>query len=72
MEEERLWKFKKPEWLNSAWARNAGVYGAGGLVCAMRATVAHHPGFRDSMSRSSIRWRWTIAALGLPSSEMRC
>ncbi|EON96648.1 putative upf0220 domain protein [Phaeoacremonium minimum UCRPA7] len=31
MSEERLWKFSKPEWLNSAWARNAGVYGAGGL-----------------------------------------
>jgi hypothetical protein len=30
--EERLWKFKKPEWLNSVWARNAGVYGAGALV----------------------------------------
>jgi len=33
MEEERLWKFRKPEWLNSVWARNSGVYGAGGLVC---------------------------------------
>ncbi|RNJ53394.1 hypothetical protein D7B24_001962 [Verticillium nonalfalfae] len=32
MEEERLWKFRKPEWLNSAWSRNAGVYAAGGLV----------------------------------------
>lgn len=32
MEEERLWKFRKPEWLNSMWARNAGVYGAGALV----------------------------------------
>lgn len=32
MEEERLWKFRKPEWLNSAWARNAGVYSAGALV----------------------------------------
>ncbi|CAI4210410.1 unnamed protein product [Parascedosporium putredinis] len=31
MEEERLWKFRKPEWLNSIWARNAGVYAAGGL-----------------------------------------
>ncbi|KAF3356469.1 hypothetical protein VdG1_03749 [Verticillium dahliae VDG1] len=31
MEEERLWKFRKPEWLNSAWSRNAGVYAAGGL-----------------------------------------
>ncbi|KAK1482571.1 hypothetical protein CCUS01_04184 [Colletotrichum cuscutae] len=32
MEEERLWKFSKPEWLNSAWARNFGVYGAGALI----------------------------------------
>ncbi|GAP89089.2 putative upf0220 domain protein [Rosellinia necatrix] len=31
MEEERLWKFGKPAWLNSAWARNAGIYAAGGL-----------------------------------------
>ncbi|KAK3378018.1 hypothetical protein B0H63DRAFT_232972 [Podospora didyma] len=32
MSEDRLFKFRKPEWLNSVWARNAGVYGAGGLV----------------------------------------
>ncbi|KAK4104949.1 UPF0220-domain-containing protein [Parathielavia hyrcaniae] len=31
MSEDRLWKFRRPEWLNSIWARNAGVYGAGGL-----------------------------------------
>jgi len=31
MSEERLWKFRKPQWLNSVWARNAGVYAAGGL-----------------------------------------
>ncbi|EMR64867.1 hypothetical protein MGN70_002643 [Eutypa lata] len=31
MEEDRLWKFTRPEWLNSAWARSAGVYGAGAL-----------------------------------------
>ncbi|KAG8666299.1 Vacuolar protein sorting-associated protein 68 [Fusarium poae] len=31
MEEERLWKFSRPEWLNSVWARNAGVYGAGAI-----------------------------------------
>ncbi|KAF2964456.1 hypothetical protein GQX73_g9104 [Xylaria multiplex] len=31
MEEDRLWKFGKPAWLNSAWARNAGVYSAGAL-----------------------------------------
>ncbi|KAI2643503.1 hypothetical protein GGS21DRAFT_19159 [Xylaria nigripes] len=31
MEEERIWKFGKPAWLNSAWARNAGVYSSGAL-----------------------------------------
>ncbi|AEO63405.1 b0f90162-4146-433c-854e-8405b01cafc8 [Thermothielavioides terrestris] len=31
MSEDRLWKFRRPEWLNSIWARNAGVYTAGGL-----------------------------------------
>ncbi|KEY71928.1 hypothetical protein S7711_09436 [Stachybotrys chartarum IBT 7711] len=31
MEEERLWKFRKPEWLNSVHVRNSGVYGAGAL-----------------------------------------
>lgn len=32
MEDDRLWKFRKPAWLNSAWARGAGVYSAGALV----------------------------------------
>lgn len=32
MEEERLWKFRRPEWMNSIFARNAGIYTAGGLV----------------------------------------
>ncbi|KAK3684831.1 hypothetical protein B0T22DRAFT_442060 [Podospora appendiculata] len=31
MSDEHLWKFRKPEWLNSVWARNSGVYAAGGL-----------------------------------------
>jgi len=31
MSEERLWKFRKPEWLNSATTRSAGVYAAGAL-----------------------------------------
>ncbi|KKA28228.1 hypothetical protein TD95_002412 [Thielaviopsis punctulata] len=31
MDANRLWKFRQPEWLNSTWARNTGVYGAGGL-----------------------------------------
>jgi hypothetical protein len=32
MSEERLWKFRKPEWMNSATTRSAGVYGSGALV----------------------------------------
>ncbi|PHH65005.1 hypothetical protein CDD81_3642 [Ophiocordyceps australis] len=31
MADDRLWKFSRPEWLNSAWARSAGVYSAGAL-----------------------------------------
>ncbi|KAJ4302238.1 Vacuolar protein sorting-associated protein 68 [Collariella sp. IMI 366227] len=31
MSEDRLWKFRRPEWLNSVWARNSGVYAAGGF-----------------------------------------
>ncbi|TEY84169.1 hypothetical protein BOTCAL_0020g00450 [Botryotinia calthae] len=31
MSEERLWKFRKPEWMNSATAKGAGVYAAGAL-----------------------------------------
>ncbi|CCE28665.1 hypothetical protein E4U22_001928 [Claviceps purpurea] len=31
MEEDRLWKFRRPEWLNRVWARNSGVYASGAL-----------------------------------------
>ncbi|KAG5981614.1 hypothetical protein E4U55_002750 [Claviceps digitariae] len=31
MEDDRLWKFRRPEWLNSVWARNAGIYASGAL-----------------------------------------
>jgi len=31
MSEERLWKFRRPEWLNNAAVRSAGVYTAGAL-----------------------------------------
>ncbi|KAJ2902205.1 hypothetical protein MKZ38_000939 [Zalerion maritima] len=31
MSDDRLWKFRKPAWMNSAAARTAGVYGSGGL-----------------------------------------
>ena len=37
MSEERLWKFRRPEWMNSATARSAGVYSAGALVRRSRA-----------------------------------
>lgn len=40
MEEERLWKFSRPEWLNTVWARNAGVYSAGAIVCYVLWIVA--------------------------------
>lgn len=33
MDSERLFRFPKPQWLNSANTRTAGVYLAGGLVC---------------------------------------
>lgn len=33
MEDHRLFKFPKPQWLNSANTRNAGVYLSGALVC---------------------------------------
>jgi len=32
MPEERLWKFRRPEWMNSANARSTVVYGAGALA----------------------------------------
>ncbi|KUI56773.1 Vacuolar protein sorting-associated protein 68 [Cytospora mali] len=31
MSDDRLWKFRKPEWMTSVYARNAGVYSAGAL-----------------------------------------
>ncbi|KAH8881523.1 UPF0220-domain-containing protein [Thozetella sp. PMI_491] len=31
MSEDRLWKFRKPEWMNSVMARNTGVYASGAL-----------------------------------------
>lgn len=42
MSEERLWKFRKPEWMNSATFRGAGVYGAGALVSFSLLSVAEH------------------------------
>ena len=35
MEGNRLFKFPKPQWLNSANTRNAGVYLSGALVWTM-------------------------------------
>jgi hypothetical protein len=34
MDSERLFRFPKPQWMNSANTRTAGVYLAGGLVCS--------------------------------------
>lgn len=51
MEEDRLWKFRRPEWLNSLWARNAGVYGAGALVRHPPSSSSYPP------SRSWLRMR---------------
>lgn len=38
----KLWRFSKPEWLNSTSARTAGVYAAGALV---RASISHVTAF---------------------------
>jgi len=43
MEEERLWKFGMPAWLNSAWVRNAGIYTAGALVRFLRIPLPENP-----------------------------
>jgi len=50
MSEERLWKFRKPEWMNSAVARSAGVYAAGALVgytlfCVILRPILEYFGF---------------------------
>ncbi|KAL1877603.1 hypothetical protein VTK73DRAFT_8427 [Phialemonium thermophilum] len=39
MSEDRLWKFRRPEWLHSVWVRNAGVYTAGALYAAAFYTI---------------------------------
>jgi hypothetical protein len=47
MEDDRLFKlnlFKKPEWLNTLWARNIGVYSAGALVRSPAVVSLHLPG----------------------------
>ncbi|RKF74306.1 UPF0220 protein C8D2.02c [Golovinomyces cichoracearum] len=31
LSEERLWKFRKPDWINNTAARSLGVYGAGAM-----------------------------------------
>lgn len=52
MSEERLWKFRKPEWLNSVYARNAGVYSAGALVSS--------PDITTNEEMGSSRGTWII------------
>lgn len=39
MSSERLFRFPKPEWLNSANIRNAGVYVSGALVSLARFAI---------------------------------
>lgn len=45
MSEDRLWKFRRPEWLNSIWARNAGVYAAGAFVRDFIPSITNSLGF---------------------------
>lgn len=55
MSEDRLWKFRKPEWMHSAWARNAGVYAAGGLVCLFFSPPPPVAAFRHSNSTVCVK-----------------
>ncbi len=41
MSTERLFRFPKPAWLNSATARTAGVYAAGALVREHQFPILH-------------------------------
>jgi hypothetical protein len=72
MSEERLWKFQRPEWMNSAYIRSAGVYTAGGLVRFLFLFLLpsrvypfqiHNPRY-DHMppggSPSAFRTRWNV------------
>lgn len=42
--ENRLFRFPKPQWVNSANTRTAGVYIAGGLVRSGKTTRNAHKG----------------------------
>lgn len=41
MEENRLFRFKRPEWMNGANARSAGVYASGAIVSACCFVICH-------------------------------
>ncbi|KAK8917810.1 Vacuolar protein sorting-associated protein 68 [Metarhizium anisopliae] len=58
MAEERLWKFRKPEWLNSVWARNTGVYAAGALILFPLRLL---PRLRRVGNSRLIRWPWQFS-----------
>jgi hypothetical protein len=72
MSEERLWKFQRPEWMNSAYIRSAGVYTAGGLVRYLFRFLLPSPSlfFPDPQLRydhmssggslSAFRTRWNV------------
>ncbi|KAH8821491.1 hypothetical protein F5884DRAFT_768055 [Xylogone sp. PMI_703] len=54
MSEERLWKFRRPEWLNNTAVRSAGVYAAGALFSfaffvLLDAAVWSHSGLNGSL-----------------------
>ena len=54
MSEERLWKFRKPEWMNSSVARSAGVYGAGALVSCFPLQRGEEVGLLDERGGGSV------------------
>lgn len=63
METERLFRFNKPEWMNSANTRTAGVYVAGALVCP-----SHLSPFTDIMTvkPSQAKFKLTLDSPVLP------
>ncbi|KAK2628668.1 hypothetical protein QTJ16_001771 [Diplocarpon rosae] len=72
MSEERLWKFRMPEWMNSTTARGAGVYAAGALfslsffILLDAAVWSHSAKNGSSIHISFIDWLPLIfSALGM-------
>jgi len=62
MDSERLWRFRKPQWLNNATTRLASVYLSGGLVCS---PLPHErPDKTTDKSRSHVLIR-SVCTLGI-------